>query len=174
MLTGGWSVTLVGPSARCQQRQNLALPNARRGTLHPSREKERNIFSFFFFLFGKHVFLVIVSYPKGVGGTSKSFDFFSTMKKVETACLNFPSYKELERSLIGLDDRCGVMGRKVREGDRCVRHFAPVLGLWIIIGEAPSTLQPCRLKIRCFPLQPANRHTPMHTSGLSHGLKHHE
>ena len=42
---GGWSVTLVGPSARCQQRQNLALPNARRGTLHPSREKERNIFS---------------------------------------------------------------------------------------------------------------------------------
>ena len=38
-------MTLVGPSARCQQRQNLALPNARRGTLHPSREKERNIFS---------------------------------------------------------------------------------------------------------------------------------
>ena len=35
--TLGRSVTLVGPSARCQQRQNLALPNARRGTLHPSR-----------------------------------------------------------------------------------------------------------------------------------------
>ena len=45
-------MTLVGPSARCQQRQNLALPNARRGTLHPSRKKERNIFSpvAFFFL----------------------------------------------------------------------------------------------------------------------------
>ena len=35
--TLGRSVTHVGPSARCQQRQNLALPNARRGTLHPSR-----------------------------------------------------------------------------------------------------------------------------------------
>ena len=54
-------MTLVGPSARCQQRQNLALPNARRGTLHPSREKERNIFSscfsFFFVLFFSVFFL---------------------------------------------------------------------------------------------------------------------
>ena len=59
LLTGGWSVTLVGPSARCQQRQNLALPNARRGTLHPSRKKERNIFSLFSVFFFSLVFFFL-------------------------------------------------------------------------------------------------------------------
>ena len=44
MLTGGWSVTLVGPSARCQQRQNLTFTQRTTRSLHPSRRKERDIF----------------------------------------------------------------------------------------------------------------------------------
>ena len=47
----GRSVTLVGPSARCQQRQNLAFTQRSARSLHPSRKKERNIFSLFFSLF---------------------------------------------------------------------------------------------------------------------------
>ena len=42
---GAKSVTLVGPSARCQQRQNLAFTQRTTRSLHPSREKERNTFS---------------------------------------------------------------------------------------------------------------------------------
>ena len=38
-------MTLVGPTARCQQRQNLAFTQRTARSLHPSREKERNIFS---------------------------------------------------------------------------------------------------------------------------------
>ena len=38
-------MTLVGPSARCQQRQNLAFTQRSARSLHPSRKKERNIFS---------------------------------------------------------------------------------------------------------------------------------
>ena len=37
-------MTLVGPTARCQQRQNLAFTQRSARSLHPSREKERNIF----------------------------------------------------------------------------------------------------------------------------------
>ena len=37
-------MTLVGPTARCQQRQNLAFTQRTARSLHPSREKERNIF----------------------------------------------------------------------------------------------------------------------------------
>ena len=37
-------MTLVGPSARCQQRQNLTFTQRTTRSLHPSRRKERNIF----------------------------------------------------------------------------------------------------------------------------------
>ena len=47
----GRSVTLVGPSARCQQRQNLAFTQRSARSLHPSRWKERDIFSPVFFFF---------------------------------------------------------------------------------------------------------------------------
>ena len=74
MLTGSWSVTLVGPSARCRQRQNLALPNVRRGTLHPSREKERNIFSSFFYHFS--IFFIFFIFFQFFHFLSFSFIFF--------------------------------------------------------------------------------------------------
>ena len=45
-------------------------------------------------------------------------------------------------------------------------HFASLFGLWIVVGGASSTQQPCWVKIPCFPLQPANRQTAMHTNGL--------
>ena len=52
-------------------------------------------------------------------------------------------------------------------GESCMvcQTFVSMFGLWILIGDASSTLQPGRLEITCFPLQPANRNTPMHTSG---------
>ena len=53
-------------------------------------------------------------------------------------------------------------------GESCMvcQTFASLFQLWILFGDALSTLQPSRLKIPCFPLQPVDRHTPMHTSGL--------
>ena len=58
-------MTLVGPTARCQQRQNLAFTQRSARSLHPSREKERNIFScphrFFFFLSSPFFFFSLLT-----------------------------------------------------------------------------------------------------------------
>ena len=40
-------MTLVGPSARCQQRRNLTFTQRTARSLHPSRRKERFFFEFF-------------------------------------------------------------------------------------------------------------------------------
>ena len=81
-------MTLVGPTARCQQRQNLAFTQRTARTLHPSREKERNIFSpfFFFFFFLFYLFLLLFLFL--VSGFNKRCFLRSRRCSMEMWCLD--------------------------------------------------------------------------------------
>ena len=77
-------MTLVGPTARCQQRQNLAFTQRSARSLHPSMKKERNIFSVIFCHFLSFSF-IFLHFP--------SFSFiFIHFPSFSFIFLHFPSF----------------------------------------------------------------------------------